>query len=253
MGISNPKNAVIVTGGASGIGRATALALAEVGREVAIWDLDQAKCDAVAEEALAAGAPVALAQAVDLRNSEEIKTAAIKAREGLGNIGGIAQVAGVVKYEGYEQVSKQVWDLHMDVNAYAFLDMIQVFTEDLVNAENGSVVVVSSVGAYYGGTVNPAYVASKGAVSSLMRALALSLAPKGVRVNSVCPGMTLTTMFKSGFEMAGVTEESMKTWAPLGRIADPSEMGTVIRFLLSEDASYIVGQNIIVDGGMTVQ
>ncbi len=242
-------SSVVVTGGASGIGRATALALAEVGRPVSIWDLDQARASMVADQCLRAGAPRALGTAVDVRDRAAIAAATALAARELAPVGGLVHAAGVA-IAGPDPLADAAWNAVVEVNLHAFAHLVSALAPHLRKGGPGAAIVaIASVEAWIGHAKAPAYCASKAGLLGLVRAFAHELAPAGIRVNAVCPGAVDTPMMAELLAKPGY-RQNLERRIPLGRVAAPAEIGRVIRFLLSDDASYVTGQDLVVDGGM---
>lgn len=242
-----PATSVIVTGGASGIGLACAEALAAVGRPVAIWDLSAEK-SAVAAERIAetTGVPV-IGLGVDVSSNRAIDEALQDTRRRLPPIGGLVHAAGVVIQAPLGQVTERNWSAVLDVNLRALVFLLQAALPDMKANPGSAVVGIASMNATLGNGLVPAYTASKGGLLSLVKSLADSLANDGVRINALSPGAIRTPMlFHEGDDsFAHVFERR----AMLGRLGEPKEIATAVRFLLSSDASYITGTELVVDGG----
>ena len=229
---------VVVTGGASGIGRACAQALAAAGRPVAVWDLAPSDVGDLSLE-------------VDVADGEAVKAAVQQTREALPSIGGFVHAAGIVVVEPIGSIDFTNFQRVLDVNLVAFARITQELLPDLQAAMPGSAVVgIASIDGLVGSAVVPAYCASKSGVLGLTRSMAATLGPTGIRVNAVCPGYIETPMMADGLAVPGVREHFAGA-APLGRIGQPEDIATVVRFLLSDDAGFVTGQAIAVDGGVT--
>jgi NAD(P)-dependent dehydrogenase (short-subunit alcohol dehydrogenase family) len=237
---------VVVTGGASGIGRACAVALAEAGRPVAIWDLDEKGAD----EAAASIGDLAVGLGVDVADDAAVEAAAEQTRAALPSVGGIVHAAGIVVIEPVGSIDFASFRRVLDVNLTALATVTQTFLPDLEAANPGSAVVgIASIDALVGSAVVPAYCASKSGVLGLTRSMAATLGPTGIRVNAVCPGYIETPMLAEALAIPGVREHFAGA-APLQRIGQPEDIAAVVRFLLSDDARFVTGQAIVADGGV---
>ena len=246
--LSSPSSGVVITGGASGIGLASARALAAVGRAVAIWDLDRRRAqDAAAAIAEEFDGVRTLGLGVDVRSPQAIAEAAGETRQGLPSIGGIVHCAGIVDTGSLEGVTLDSWADGMDVHLRPIVLLLQVFLDDLKRQPGSAVVATASINATLGNGINPVYSAAKGGVLSLVRSLADRLARDGIRINSVSPGQIETPMTRPAIEALapGFFERRIL----LQRIGAAEEVGRVVRFLLSDEASYITAAEIVVDGG----
>jgi len=244
--LGSPSTAVVITGGASGIGLASAEALAAVGRPVALWDINGAKAKDAAVAIAAATGTRTFAVGVDLRDLQATGPALTETRRALGPIGGLVHAAGVVDTGSLEGVTPESWDAGMNVHLRPLLLLTQAMLEDFKANPGSAVVAIASINATLGNAVNPIYSAAKGGMLSLVRSLADRLANDGIRINSVSPGMIKTPMMQPTLDMLpGHFERRIL----MGRIGAPAEIGRVVRFLLSDEASYITAAELIVDGG----
>ncbi|ARS25724.1 SDR family NAD(P)-dependent oxidoreductase [Sphingomonas sp. KC8] len=242
-----PATPVIITGGASGIGLASAQALAAVGRPVALWDINAAKADEAAAAIQAEHGVRAVGVGIDLRDLAAIAPALDVTRAALGPIGGLVHAAGVVDQGSLDGLTPQSWDDGIAVHLRAMAFIIQAIQPDLAAQPGSAIVAIASINATLGNAVNPIYSAAKGGMLSLVRSLADRLAQDKVRINSVSPGYVLTPMMAPA--VAALPEGHFERRVLLNRIGDPSEIGRVVRFLLSDEASYVTASEIIVDGG----
>ena len=242
-------SAVVVTGGASGIGRACAAALLEAGRPIAILDRDAA---AVADTMAALGTEGVWAAPVDVTDHAAVAAALDEARARLGPFGGFVHAAGVVLTDPIDTLAWDRWATVIDVNLTAYARCTQLVLPDLRVTAGAAIVGIASIDALVGHAGNGPYCASKGGMVALTRSLAVELGPAGIRVNAVCPGYIETPMLASALANAGVREH-MSADSALGRLGRPEEIGRVVRFLLSDDASFITGTAVVVDGGTTAK
>jgi NAD(P)-dependent dehydrogenase (short-subunit alcohol dehydrogenase family) len=244
--LGSPTTAVIVTGGASGIGLASAEALAAVGRKVALWDINGAKAEQAAAAIARDHGVQTLAIGVDLRDLQALGPALTESRRALAPIGGLVHAAGTVDSGSLEGVTPETWDSGMNIHLRALILLVQAMMEDFQANPGSAVVAIASINATLGNGYNPIYSAAKGGMLSLVRSLADRLARDKIRINAVSPGMIVTPMMQPTLDlMPGVFERRIL----MERIGDPAEIGRVVRFLLSDEASYITAAEIIVDGG----
>jgi NAD(P)-dependent dehydrogenase (short-subunit alcohol dehydrogenase family) len=242
--------AVIVTGGGSGIGRACCIALAESGRPVAAWDLD---ADGVAETVKLVNAigVKAVGRVVDVTDSSSFEPAVTAARDALGPIGGLVHAAGVAGPMPVPLLDEAMWDAVLDVNLRAEALLVRALLPSFREAGPGAAVVgISSVEGLVGNGMIPAYCSSKAGLLGLTRSLAHGLGAEGIRVNAVCPGAVNTPMLAPLLAMPEAVAR-LEERIPLKWVAQPDDIAKVVRFLLSDDAAYVTGTYIVVDGGMT--
>lgn len=245
---------VMVTGAASGIGRAVALRLAAEGAAVAVVDINGTGAEAVTAEVRRRGGR-ALAVPLDVRSVENIYSTVDAVERELGPLTGQVNCAGVFQLRPFLELTEADWDFLMAVNAKGLFFCVQAAAKVMVPRRRGAIVNISSVAGRGGRSVMPHYAASKAAVISITRSAALAFGPSGIRVNAICPGVIDTPMWAQvAAERARVGgREDPKLIIeriPLGRIGRPEEVAAVAAFLLSEDASYVNGQAINVCGGL---
>jgi NAD(P)-dependent dehydrogenase (short-subunit alcohol dehydrogenase family) len=244
--LGSPSSGIIVTGGASGLGRASAEALAAVGRPVSIWDLDAEKASAVAKEIGEAHGVVTQGLSVDVRDPSALDEGVAQARADLPSLGGFVHAAGTCDVASLDGLTPETWDDGIAVHTRPVALLAKALLPDLAAQQGSAIVAFASINATLGNAANPIYTAAKGAVSSLVRSLADRLARDGIRINTISPGGIHTPLFDMGGE---VNAKAFADRALLGRVGDPAEVGRVVRFLMSDEASYITAAEIIVDGG----
>ncbi|WOK37921.1 SDR family oxidoreductase [Sphingomonas sp. C3-2] len=242
-----PGTGVVITGGASGLGFASARALAAVGRSVAIWDINATRAEDAAQKIRDEFGTTASAHAVDVRDPQAILNAAKDSRDSLPSVGGIVHCAGIVDTDSLDGLTVQSWDDGINVHLRPIPLLIQAFFDDLKANPGSAIVATSSINATLGNAVNPIYSAAKGGVLSLVRSLADRLARDNIRINSISPGQITTPMMQPAVDNLepGYFERRIL----LGRIGEPEEIGRAVRFLLSDEASYITAAQFVVDGG----
>jgi NAD(P)-dependent dehydrogenase (short-subunit alcohol dehydrogenase family) len=246
-----PSTGVLITGGGSGIGRATALALAEVGRPVAIWDVD---AEGAADTAAACHDRFGVVSdwsVVDVADTGAIERAVPATAEALGSLGGFVHAAGVSGPMPVDDIDDAVWDATLNVNLRGGVMIARTLMAPFRQAGPGSAIVfISSIEGLFGSLFLTAYCASKGGVLGVMRSISQRFAMEGFRVNAVCPGAVVTPMLAPALDLPGFRQQ-LEEKTPLQRISTPDEIARPIRFLLSDEATFITGTYLTVDGGMT--
>lgn len=249
--LGRPATGVLVTGGGSGIGRETALALAEVGRPVAVWDVNAAGAEETAALCRQRYGGVADWSVVDVADTGALTGALARAAEALGSLGGFVHAAGVSGAMPVDLIEDDLWDSTLNVNLRAAAMISRLLIEPFRQAGPGSAaVLISSIEGLFGSSFLTAYCASKGGVLGLMRSIAHRFALEGFRMNAVCPGAVATPMLAPAFELPGFRQQ-LEERTPLKRVSTPDEIARPIRFLLSEEASFVTGTHLTVDGGLT--
>jgi NAD(P)-dependent dehydrogenase (short-subunit alcohol dehydrogenase family) len=255
LGSSLKSRTILITGGGSGIGRAVALGCAQRGARVAVIDIDKDRAAQVAELALGNGAEAAVGIACDVQKEAEVERACAVCQEQLGPPYGLVASAGI-DLSGYvHEMVHEDWRTILAINLDGvYLTCKHAIWDMLAAGRGGSIVLVSSPAAFVsfaaGGA--SAYSASKGGVSALVRCLAVDYARNGIRVNAVVPGPTETPLMWANVpvEKWDALRQKICAEVPMGRLADPSEIGLAIAWLLSDESSYVTGSHLICDGGV---
>ena len=244
----------VVTGGATGIGRAIAAALSRQGVRVAIGDIDRGTAEQAANEI----GGDAIAIALDVRRREEVQAGFEKIAEAFGGYDILIANAGVSTMRQALELTDEEWDFNFAVNARGIFLANQIAARHFVRGGGGVIVNTASLAAKVGAPLLAHYSASKFAVLGWTQALARELAPKGIRVNAVCPGFVKTSMQTREIaweaELRGVTpDEVVKDYVaqtPLGRLETPEDVADVVVFLCSDSARFMTGQGVNVTGGV---
>lgn len=238
----------VVTGGASGIGKATAEALADAGAHVIIGDLDATNGEAVAAaiRAKGQGADYLRLDVADLASVAEFKTKALALRP---QVDIVANVAGWGKIQPFMENSPEFWRKVMDVNLLGPAAVSHAFLPGMIERKSGKVVTVSSDAGRVGSLGETMYSGAKGGAIAFTKSLAREVARYGINVNCVCPGPTDTPLLRAVPEKH---QEAFIKATPMRRLAKPSEIADAILFFASDRASFITGQTISVSGGLTL-
>ncbi len=250
--MSFQNKTAIVTGGASGIGRATAIALSEAGANVVIVDINEEAAYHTLQAIKASGGEAIICVA-DVTQMEEAKRIAALAVDQYGSIHYLCNSAGLQTYGTIETTDEATWDKTMDVNLKSMFLVAKCCIPEIRKQGGGAVVNITSVQGLRCQRNVLAYATSKGAVIAMTRAMALDYAPYNIRVNCICPGSIDTPLLRYGAGQHGPVEEILQEWGrqhPIGRIGKPEEIAQTVLFLMSENAGFILGQAIVVDGGL---
>jgi NAD(P)-dependent dehydrogenase (short-subunit alcohol dehydrogenase family) len=236
----------IVTGGRQGIGRGIVLALAQEGCDVVVSDIILEDCEKVVQEIEKMGVK-GLAVKCDVSKKEEVDNLISETIKKFGKLDILVNNAGIYPFISFEQMKEADWDKVMNVNLKSVFLCSQRAVKEM--KPGGKIVNISSIASFVGFEGLTHYCASKGAINSFIRALALELAPKKINVNAVAPGAIDTPG-------AASSEEQMKqtiSAIPWARMGIPEDIANAVVFLASEKADYITGQIIVVDGGWTLR
>lgn len=245
----------VVTGGAAGIGLAVVERLANDGDTVVALDRDEQRLADLEQRARAAGWTV-VPMVMDVASEESVQRAAAEVAERFETVDTLVCAAGIQRYGTVEETSMALFDEVVGVNFRGVFAVCHWFMPLVRAAGAGSVVVVSSVQAYATQTGVAAYSATKGALLSLVKAMAVDHARDGVRVNAVCPASVDTPMLRWAAEKFGAgrsSDDVVGEWGtthPIGRVAQPSEVADAVAYLASPQASFITGSDLRVDGGV---
>jgi NAD(P)-dependent dehydrogenase (short-subunit alcohol dehydrogenase family) len=241
---------VLVTGSGTGIGHGVALEFCREGADV-VFHYSHSRDGALAavEQARREGAAKVTAFAADLSQSAAPAQLAAEAIDFLGGIDILVNNAGVTMNVPFEKVAPEQFDVVFGVNIRGMFFLTQAVVKTMLQQNNGVIVNTSSIHAYEAYPEHTVYAATKGAINSFTRVLAIELAPKGIRVNGVVPGAIEVPAHHKIFADYSAAETGKAI--PAGFVGQPSDIAKAVLFLASDDARYIVGQMLIVDGGTT--
>lgn len=240
------KKTAIVTGGAVGIGKGIAIALAQQGYNIVVADINEKNCKQAANEVSKLGVGV-LPIKCDVSSAVEVKNLFSQTVQEFGRVDVLVNNAGIYPFVSFDQMTEADWDKVMDVN----LKGVFFCTKEAaaILPEGGRIINISSIAAIQGFAGLVHYCTSKGGVNGMIRALALEMAPRKITVNGVAPGAIQTP----GAQMPEENIKQTLAGVPMARMGQPEDIANAVVFLASEKSSYITGQIIVVDGGWTIQ
>lgn len=249
----------IVTGAGRGIGRATGLELARMGADIVVAEVEAASAEHTASEVRGLGRR-ALVVRTDVTSRKELDAMVEQTRAAFGRIDALVNNAGIYRAAATLDVTEEHWDAIMNINAKGVFFASQAVLPTMIAQKRGVIVNLASMAGKIGSRTNLPYNASKAAVISMTKSLALAHAADGVRVNCVCPGFVETDMWTSLARQQGALlnqspEEftrQRRQQIPLGRMERPEDVANVIGFLVSPRAEYMTGQALSVDGGLVM-
>lgn len=243
----------LVTGASHGIGRASALRLASEGATVAILDVRDDEGEHVAAECGQAGGSGRFVHC-DVTDAGQVESAVDRVRNDLGAIDVLHANAGRLRAGTVLETDLEEWSRIMSVNVTGMYLVVRAALRAMTAQGRGAIVTTGSISGLFGEPALTAYTASKAAVVNMTRSLAIDFAPSGIRVNCVCPGWVDTGFNDPQFEHDNMSEKEIEELigrtVPLKRQGLPEEMAAAVAFLASDDASYITGQTLVVDGGL---
>jgi 2-hydroxycyclohexanecarboxyl-CoA dehydrogenase len=239
---------VVVTGGASGIGKATALLLAREGARVVIGDVDADGGARVAAEATGQGHPVNFLP-LDLAKPESIADFAATAHDRAGGIDGLVNGAGWDRIQPFMENPPEMWDELIAINLLGAVRLTRALLPPMIAAQQGKIVNISSDAGRVGSTGETVYAAAKGGLIAFTKSLAREMARYRINVNCVCPGPTDTPLFQRQPERM---REALTRAIPFRRIAQPEDIAEAVMFFLGRRSDYITGQVLSVSGGLTM-
>lgn len=242
----------LITGGASGIGRATALPFAREGATVAIADLNEPAGQELVKEIKADGGK-ALFEPADVTRAADCQRVVERTVREFGGVQILLNNAGIIRRASVTELSEEDWDRVMTVNVKSIFLMSRQVIPIMARAGGGSIINMASGWGLAGGPRAAVYCASKGAVVLLTKAMAIDHGSQRIRVNCICPGDTDTAMLRNEAQQLGESADSFLADAakrPLGRVGKPEEIAQAALYLASDAASFVTGTALVVDGGV---
>ena len=253
--MTSERPVAIITGAGSGIGRACAIRFASEGARIVVVDRADADGRATVERLKSSGAEAVFVHA-DVSVEGECRHFARAAIDAFGRIDVLVANAGVRVFGTVLDATEEDWDRILSVNLKGVSFSCKAVLPKMIEQKSGALVLISSTTALTGRTNMPLYDATKFGVLSLTRSLAATYGRDGIRVNAVCPSLTLTEFHFKKAMAQGITPEKLreqqKGYGLLGRPGEPEEIAAVVYFMASKDASFVTGQYLIVDGGFSI-
>lgn len=246
------EQVVLVTGAASGMGKAVAIIAAERGAKVAVSDIQEEAAQEVVNEITAKGGQ-AIAIKCDVSIDTEVKAMIDRTVEVYGRLDAAFNNAGIMMPVTYiDEVSEELYDRVMDINLKGVWLCMKYEIQQMKKQGSGAIVNNSSIGGLAGGSGLSTYHATKHGVLGLTKGAAVEYSSKGLQINAICPGTIETPMVEKMIESGKFSEEAFINRAPIKRLGKPEEIAETVLWLFSPAASYITGQPISVDGGLSI-
>lgn len=247
------QKVVVVTGAGHGIGRASALRFASEGANVAVLDIRGDQANAVADECVAAGGR-SRAYVADVSDLDQVTSTVHQVVQDFGGVDVLHSNAGRLRAGTVLETDLEEWNRTLSVNVTSMYLVVRAIVPVMIEKGKGAIVTTGSISGIFGEPALSAYTASKAAVVNLTRSIAIDYAKAGIRVNCVCPGWVDTGFNDPQFAHDSLSEadidELIERTVPMGRQGLPEEMAAAVAFLASDEASYITGQILLVDGGL---
>ena len=241
---------VIITGARRGMGKSHALVLAKAGAKVVVSDISEEDCQKVVEEIEKNGGE-SLAVKCDVSKKEEVDSLVKKTIERFGKVDILVNNAGICQFKPFLELTEEEWDRTLNINLKGYFLCAQAAAKEMVKQKSGVIVNIASVASGQVGIGFPTlahYCASKGGIIAMTEVLAVELAPFGIRVNAIAPGMIETPMIDP-MKKDPKMMEAMLAKVPMQRVGKPEEVSNLVLFLASDQSSYITGSTVIIDGG----
>ena len=253
------EQVAIVTGAGRGIGRAIAFELARMGADIVVAELDRAGAERTASDVRGLNRRATVVT-TDVTSQKDLQAMAEQTRAEFGRIDILVNNAGIYRAAASVDVTEEHWDAIMNINAKAVFFASQAVLPTMIAQKHGVIVSLASMAGKIGSRTNLPYNASKAAVISITKSLALAHAAEGIRVNCVCPGFVETDMWtmvsRDQGKLLGMTPEEFTRQraasVPLGRMEKPEDVAHVVAFLAGPRSGYMTGQALSVDGGLVM-
>lgn len=243
------RKIALVTGASRGIGRAIAARLAVEGYAVCINYIERQDKAQELEASLAAKGCRVMTYRADVADRAQVNAMVQAVKDRFGPVSLLVSNAGIAGQCLIQEVTDEMWDRYFDVNVRGAFNCVQAVLPDMLHEKQGSIVTISSIWGLRGASCEVTYSATKAALIGLSKSLAMELAPSGIRVNCIAPGVIDTDMLSA---LPDEVMDSLAEETPMGRLGKPEDIAGAVSFLASEGAGFITGQVICADGGFIV-
>ena len=243
------KKVALVTGSSRGIGRAIAARLAREGYAVCINYIEREDKALELQSVLEAEGCRVMTCRADVSKRGEVEAMVTAVREKFGSVSLLVSNAGIASQELFQDVTDEMWDKYFNTNVRGAFNCVQTVLPDMLHEKSGCIVTISSIWGLRGASCEVTYSATKAAIIGLSRSLAMELAPSGIRVNCVAPGVVDTDMISI---LPDEVISSLAETTPVGRIGRPEDIAAAVAYFASDAASFVTGQVLTADGGYTV-
>lgn len=249
---SSERRTALVTGASRGIGRAIAVSLAADRHRVAInYATDRDAAEETARQVVAAGSDATLLRA-DMADGRQVQAMVDAAVAALGHLDVVVLNAGICPFTSFFELTEEIWDRTHAVNLKGAFLTAQAASRVMVErGRGGRIIAISSISAHVGGAEQVHYCPTKAGLSALMRSMAIVLGPHGITCNAILPGTIATDINREDLQQPG-KREAMERRVPLGRLGQPSDIGDVVKLLVRDEARYVNGAELVVDGGLLI-
>lgn len=247
--MSEKSMVAVITGAGKGIGRAIALQLAKDGYKIAVcYNNSKSEAEKVAEDIIAAGGNARTFQ-IDIADSRNVNSVIADIENSFGEIAVLVNNAGIAEQSLFTDITDEMWHKMIDTNLSGAFYCSRAVLPFMIHRKSGKIINIASIWGETGGSCEVHYSAAKAGLIGMTKALAKEVGPSGITVNCVSPGVILTDM-TSHFDEDTMNE--LKEETPLGRIGTPEDVAGTVAFLASDNADFITGQDIAVNGGMNI-
>ncbi|BHH83458.1 SDR family NAD(P)-dependent oxidoreductase [Desulforhopalus sp. 52FAK] len=238
----------VIIGGASGLGAEMAVYFAEHGSAIVVADINGESINTVVEKIIAAGGK-AIGVVADVTKAEDMKRLYEKCEEEYGRLDALFNGAGIAPLGNVVEIEEEAWDRTIEINLKGTFLSCKYAIPLMIRTGGGAILNAGSVTTFSGDSLSCAYPASKSALLTFTKNIALTFAQEGIRANLICPGHTLTPMVRDLYDKDEALKAKLIAKYPMGRLAQPREIAQAALFMLSDEASFVTGTELVADGG----